>query len=132
VPNNRTIADNAVFVVDDDPAVLRSLHRLLGAHGFDAQLFVSAEAFCTSATSDEGLCLVLDINLSGSSGIELSRQLTASGSSLPIIFITGNDSDHVRKEATDAGGVAFLSKPFSAQSLLDAIEKAAALRKNRS
>jgi FixJ family two-component response regulator len=129
LPSEKDISDKIVFVVDDDPALRRSLNRLLGAHGFDAQLFNSAEAFCASAKSDEGLCLVLDINLTGSSGIELGRRLAASGSSLPIIFITGNDVEHVRKDAINAGCIAYLPKPFSARSLLDAIDKAAALRK---
>ena len=84
--------DKIIFVVDDDSALRRSLHRLLSAHGFDARTFDSAEAFCASANPDDGFCLVLDINLKRSSGIELSRQLAASGSPLPIIFITGNDS----------------------------------------
>jgi FixJ family two-component response regulator len=124
-------ADETVFIVDDDPAILRSLHRLVTVHGFACQTFNSAETFRAFANPNEGLCLVLDINLSGSSGIELSRILAASSSSLPIIFMTGNNDDHVRKEANDAGCLAFLTKPFSARSLLDAIDLAMALRKNK-
>jgi FixJ family two-component response regulator len=120
--------DKTVFVVDDDLQLLRGIARFLKAHGFHPQTFDSAEAFCSSANPDKGLCLVLDINLSGRSGIELSRQLAASGSSLPIIFITGNDAEHVQKSAIDAGCLAYLPKPFSAQALLNAIDKAAALR----
>jgi FixJ family two-component response regulator len=130
VPNNKEAADKTIFVVDDDSALLRSLYRLLKAHGFSPRTFESAEAFCASANPDEALCLVLDINLNGHSGIELCRQLTASGSSLPIILITGNDAERVRKEALDAGCLAYLQKPFSAQSLLQAIGKAATFRKS--
>jgi FixJ family two-component response regulator len=122
---------NIVFVVDDDSALLRSLHRLLSAHGFAPRTFDSAETFCASANPDAGLCLVLDINLNGVSGIELSRQLAASGCLLPIIFITGNDADHVRRDALNAGCLAYLRKPFSAHSLLEAIELASTLRKSR-
>jgi FixJ family two-component response regulator len=120
-----------VFVVDDDPALQRSVQRLLKAHGFDAQIFDSAEAFCASANPDTGQCLVLDINLSGRSGIELSRQLTALGHSLPIIFITGNDTEYIRTAAIDTGCLAYLHKPFSAQSLMDAIARAVAFRKTK-
>jgi FixJ family two-component response regulator len=125
--------DGAVLIVDDNPALLRSLQRLLKAHGLAVRTFDSAETFCAAANPDEGLCLVLDINLNGGrSGIELKRQLAASGSSVPVIFITGNDSAHVRKEAADAGCLAYLTKPFASRLLLDAISKAAALRKSRS
>jgi FixJ family two-component response regulator len=125
--------DRAVLVVDDNLALLRSLQRLLKAHGFAVRTFDSAEAFCGAGNPDDGLCLVLDINLNGGrSGIELRRNLAASGSSVPVIFITGNDSEHVRKEAADAGCLAYLTKPFASRSLLDAINKAAALRRSRS
>jgi FixJ family two-component response regulator len=114
-----------VFVVDDDIAVLRSLERLLNASGFSTEVFESAEAFCESAVPDHGLCVVLDVNLKTSGGIELRRRLTASGSTLPVIFVTANDSEHVRRTAIDAGCVAYLRKPFPAKSLFDAIDLAA-------
>ena len=121
MPNDR----RRIFVVDDHPSILRSLHRFLKAYGFDPQTFDSAEAFCATGNSDGGLCLVLDINLNGRCGIELSRQLAASGNLLPVIFVTGNDTEHVRKAAIDAGCLAYLPKPIHTQSLLRAIEKAA-------
>jgi FixJ family two-component response regulator len=114
-----------VFVVDDDVAVLRSLKRLLGAAGFRAETYESAEAFCDSAVPERGLCIVLDINLKTTSGIGLKHQLTASGSTLPVIFVTGNDTEQVRRTAINAGCVAFLRKPFLAKSLVDAIQLAA-------
>ena len=113
-----------VFVVDDDLSLLKSLERLLGAYGFEAEVFEFAEAFCEFADAEDGLCLVLDINLGGQSGLELRHQLTASGSSLPVIFVTGNDSENVRKAAIDAGCIAYLRKPFGADRLFDAIDKA--------
>ncbi len=117
--------DKIVFVVDDDLAVLSSLKRLLNASGFSAEVFESAEDFCQFAVPERGLCAVLDINLKISDGIELRRQLTASGSTLPIIFVTANDSEHVRRTAIAAGCVAYLRKPFPAQMLFDAIHLAA-------
>jgi FixJ family two-component response regulator len=115
---------NAVIALDDDPAILDSLERLLRSHGFDVVPFSSIEDFKEHANVSEALCLVLDINLNGHSGIELRRQLTASGSSLPVIFITGDKSDCVRQTANDAGCLAYLTKPFAAQSLIDAIAMA--------
>jgi FixJ family two-component response regulator len=117
--------EKIVFVVDDDVAILRSLKRLLDASGFHVEVFESAEAFRESAVTEDGLCVVLDINLKTTSGIDLKHQLTASGSTLPVIFVTANDSDQVRRTAVDAGCVAYLRKPFAAKSLFDAIHQAA-------
>jgi FixJ family two-component response regulator len=117
--------EKIVFVVDDDVAILRSLKRLLDASGFCAEVFESAEAFCESAIPEHGLCAVIDINLKTTCGIELKHHLTALGSVLPVIFVTANDSEHIRRTAIDAGCVAFLRKPFPAKSLVDAIQLAA-------
>jgi len=115
-----------VLVVDDDPSVLRGLERLLRANGFNAELFDSAEAFLLHANVHEALCLVLDINLTGKSGIELRRELAAAGSLLPVIFMTANDSAATSQAARDAGCVAYLAKPFPAAMLMEAIKRAAA------
>ena len=121
----------AVLVLDDDPSMLKGVERLLNAHGFESKLFDSVENFCRGAQLHEALCLVLDINLDGKSGIELSRELVTSGISLPVIFITGNDSDTTRRAAMEAGCVAYLTKPFPAKSLIGAIEKVSAERTAR-
>jgi FixJ family two-component response regulator len=112
----------AVFVVDDDPSVLVGIQRLIKAHGFEAELFDSVEAFDRRANLDDATCLVLDINLSGSSGIELRRRLTASGHSVPVIFITAGDKEATRRAALDAGCIAYLTKPFPAKDLIEAIK----------
>ena len=113
-----------VFVVDDDPGMLKSAERRLEAHGFQAQVFASAEDFQQTATFGDGMCLIVDIHLSGKSGIELRRELTIAQVSLPVIFITGDDNEATCRAAYSVGCVAFLTKPFSANSLLDAIQKA--------
>jgi FixJ family two-component response regulator len=112
-----------VAVVDDDPSTLRSIERLLGAYGYAARVYGSAESFLDDACLSAA-CLVLDIDLGGKSGIELRRELTASGRDTPVIFITGTDDDGVFARAVDAGCVAFLRKPFAAHLLVDAIKKA--------
>jgi FixJ family two-component response regulator len=114
----RTIA-----VIDDNPGMLQGLSRLLWARGFRVQTFASAESFLEEVTRVSADCLVLDIHLSGISGIELQRQLTLAGSELPVIFMTAIDNEATRQEAFDAGCIAYLKKPFRGQLLFDAISK---------
>jgi CheY-like chemotaxis protein len=117
---------NLVFVVDDDPGMLKGVKRLLREHGYDSVLFPSAEAFRNYGDFDAACCLVLDINLNKESGIDLRHRLTAAGISLPVIYITGNDNPAVRMAALASGCIAYLTKPFAARSLLEPIEKASA------
>jgi FixJ family two-component response regulator len=119
MPLGQTIA-----IVDDDPAMLKAIERLLKAHGFEAEAFESAEAFLRREEAGEPACLVLDIHLGGISGIELRRRLTARGSELPIIFITAVDDEATYEDAMDAGCIAYLRKPFTAKLLIGAINKA--------
>jgi FixJ family two-component response regulator len=112
----RTIA-----IVEDNPSMLQSLSRLLSVHGFRVQAFASAESFLDDIAKCEADCLLLDIDLGGISGIDLKRQLAASGSNLPVIFMTAIDTEATRQEAFDVGCVAYLKKPFLAKLLIDAI-----------
>jgi len=114
-----------VVVLDDDPSMLKGIGRILTTNGFDTELFSSVEDFHSRARLNEATCLVLDINLNGKSGIDIRRQLTRSGILIPVIYITANDSDAIRKAAIDTGCVAYLTKPFPANSLMSAIKKAA-------
>lgn len=107
-----------VAVVEDDASARNALGRLLEAGGFETALFDSAESFIASRPPRECLCLVLDINLTGMSGIELQRRLHAEGSRVPIVMITGSRADIVRDHAERVGCLAFLLKPFSGESLL--------------
>ena len=89
---------NVVYVLDDDPDMLRGLERLLKVHGFCPKLFQSAEAFFASVDNDdEALCLLLDVHLNDASGIDVKRRLTRSGVRLPVIFITANDNNATRR-----------------------------------
>src|SRR5882724_5634277 len=74
-----------VAVVDDDPSMLKGIHRLLNARGLAVEVFDSAEAFLASFSAARATCLLLDLQLRGMSGLELQRHLAASGSRLPII-----------------------------------------------
>jgi len=115
-----------VFVVDDDPSMLRGVKRLLSAHGYDSVLFSSADALHRHNNFDQALCVVLDINLGDGSGIEVNHRLKSAGVSLPVIFITGNDNPATRMAAMASGCLAYLTKPFVANSLIEPIERVAA------
>ena len=119
---------NVVFVVDDDPGMLMSVKRLLRANGYDSLLFSSAKAFNEQVDFEDACCVVLDINLEPGSGIELRYGLKAAGNSVPVIYMTGNDNPPVREAALASGCIAFLTKPFSAQSLLEPLKQASAGR----
>ena len=117
---------NLVFVVDDDAGMLRGVKRLLREHGYDSVLFASAEAFQIQNDFEKAVCVILDINLNDGSGIELRYRLKAAGKTVPIIYMTGNDSPAVRKSALQSGCLACLTKPFSAKSLIEPLKRASA------
>ncbi len=112
-----------VYVVDDDPSMLRGVRRLLREHGFDAVPFDTAEALQEHGRFDEACCIILDINLHGQSGIDQRYGLAESGVKLPVMYITGNDSHATRAAARASECLAYLSKPFSANSLIEPVER---------
>jgi FixJ family two-component response regulator len=107
-----------VAVIEDDDLERGALGRLLQVGGFEPDLFDSAETFIASRQDHDWLCIVVDVNLGGISGIDLQRQLRAEGSEVPIIMTTGNKVDAVRERAEQAGCVAFLWKPFTGDAIL--------------
>ena len=113
-----------VAVVDDDDSFGRAISRLLRAAGFEPVGYSSAEAFLEDTTHAPPDCLLLDIHLGGASGLELRRHLTASGSAIPVIFVSGHDEPKIREEAQQAGCSAYLRKPVSGHLLIEAITKA--------
>ena len=103
-----------ICVVDDDFLLRESTIRLLRSCKFNVKALASAEA----------ACLILDVRIPGMSGLELQRQLVVDHSDLPIIFITAHEDENCRRQALQAGAVAFLYKPFYEQELLNAIDAA--------
>jgi FixJ family two-component response regulator len=116
--------DSIVFVVDDDPSVREGVLDLTSSVGLKAKAFSSTQEFLQHKRPDAPACLVLDVRLPGSSGIDLQRELAQSEVSLPIIFITGHGDIPMSVRAIKAGAVEFLTKPFRDQDLLDAIHQA--------
>jgi FixJ family two-component response regulator len=113
-----------VVVVDDDESVRESLPDLLKELGFTVVAFSSAAEFLSSNTVERTMCLVLDILMPGMSGLELQKELNNRGRKIPIIFITAQKDDSVRKRVLDQGAVDILLKPFSDVALREALTKA--------
>jgi len=115
-----------IAIVDDDPRMQVSLSDLLGARGFETSVFSSAEDWLDRGASVRPDCMLVDVWLGGISGIELQRRLRASGSTVPVIFMTARYDEATRSLALEAGGVSLLRKPFPAAQLIEAIETATA------
>src|SRR5215471_12880489 len=99
-----------VAVVDDDTSLCRALARLLAAAGIQSRCYASAEAFLEDRQKRAPDCLILDLQLGGISGFDLQRELTTQGRSVPIIFITADDSPEAREQALCAGCEGFFLK----------------------
>jgi FixJ family two-component response regulator len=111
-------------VVDDDEMLRESLPDLLREFGFAARAFSSGQEFLSSPYVDETTCLILDVAMPGMSGLEVQEELKRRGQAIPIIFITGQKDEDIRKRAFRQGAVKFLHKPFSDSALLDAVNTA--------
>lgn len=114
-----------ILVVDDDFGFLKGMERLFGVHGLQVVTFSSAEDFRARANPDEASCLIFDIQLGDTSGIELMRSLLQSGTRTPVVLVTAHDSDRLRRAACAAGCKALLHKPFAAAELFDAVRSVA-------
>jgi two-component system response regulator FixJ len=113
-----------VFVVDDDEAICESLRLLIGDIGLEVRTFTSAGQFLAHYSPAQNGCLVLDVRMSGMSGLELQAKLRDLGGRIPIIIITGHGDVPMAVEAMKAGAMDFIEKPFRDQVLLDSIQKA--------
>jgi FixJ family two-component response regulator len=114
-----------IAVVDDDISVRESLESLIRSVGLEVKVFASAEEFLNAAHPRKADCLILDVRLPGMSGIELHHCLMARSCNVPVVFITAHASDdRARSEARSDWTVAYLTKPFSEDELLDAVQAA--------
>jgi FixJ family two-component response regulator len=116
-----------VFIVDDDHSVREAIEGLLRSAGLRAQSFGSASEFLGTADLDALACLVLDVRLPGTNGLELQRELARRRRRLPIVFITGHGDIPMSVRAIKAGAIEFLPKPFRDQDLLNAVQQALAV-----
>jgi FixJ family two-component response regulator len=116
-----------VFLLDDEPGMLKALKRLLTAEGFTVHGFTSAKEFLASDRAEELSCLVLDVAMPELDGLELQQRLTRAGVLVPIVFLTGHGDIPMSVRAIKAGAVDFLTKPVNDADLLRAVR--AALRR---
>jgi len=119
-------AHEVVFVVDDDSSVRTALSRLLRSRGRFVETFASVGDFLAAGRADAPGCLVLDVRMPGTGGLELHDMLRSAGHDLPVVFITGFGDVESGVRAMKAGAVDFLSKPFDEHELLQAIDTALA------
>lgn len=113
-----------VYIVDDDLSVLKALERLLRSAGFNPTTFTSAQKFLEHLDKNSTGCLVLDIAMPDINGMELQQRLTAQGSQLSIIFLTGHGDIPMSVRAIKLGAVDFLTKPVNDSDLISAIHDA--------
>jgi FixJ family two-component response regulator len=113
-----------VFVVDDDVSVRESLESMVRFAGLSVETFCCAQDFLRRPRATVPNCLVLDVGLPGPSGLDLQNLVAAERTDMPIIFITGSGDVPTTVRAMKAGALEYLTKPFDAQVLLDAIEHA--------
>ena len=125
-PANNT---STVFVVDDDDSLRDAIRSLLRSVGHTVEMYQSAEEFLQHRDPAQPGCLVLDIRLPDTSGLELQKTLREMNDRIPIIFITGHGDVPMSVQTMKAGAMDFLLKPFRDQDLLETIQ--AALRRDR-
>ncbi|MFW9265909.1 response regulator transcription factor [Pseudomonas sp. NR3] len=123
-PNPAFTAEPIVYVVDDDASLRQALRSLLRSIGLRVELFDSVADFMRHPRADGPSCLLLDVRLRGTSGLDFQQQLASADVHLPIVFMTGHGDIAMTVRAMKAGAVDFLTKPFREQDLIDAVSTA--------
>jgi FixJ family two-component response regulator len=118
-----------VHIVDDDELVRESLGDLLRSLNYQVALYRSAAEFLDNRLSEAPACLVLDVRLPGTSGLELQDYLARVDIKLPVILMTGFGDIPMSVKGMKAGAVDFLTKPIRDQDVIDAV--AAAIRRDQ-
>jgi two-component system, LuxR family, response regulator FixJ len=117
-------AGSTVFIVEDDASVRDSLVTLFEMSNLQVEAFASGKEFLSRYDPKRRGCLVLDVNLPGMSGTELHDRLTAAGTTIPTVFLTGHAPPAVSEEARRRGVVAVFEKPCMPEKLIDAVRDA--------
>ena len=113
-----------ISIVDDDISVRESIRDLIESLGSEVATFESAERFLEAACLPETSCLITDLQMPGLSGLDLQSRLIVDGQYIPVIFVTAFPEERFRRVAMNAGAIAFLSKPFDENVLIDCLERA--------
>jgi FixJ family two-component response regulator len=118
------VANNLISVVDDDESIRRTTKLLIYSFGYQVAVFESAEAFLKSGQLRDTSCLLLDVQMPEINGLQLQSKLASEGCPVPIIFMSAYANKESRRQAMQAGAIAFLDKPFSDKQLLENIREA--------
>lgn len=129
-PDRAIMGRGKVFVIDDDRSVRKGLGRLIRGGGYEVELLADAASYLACPAPPAPACLVLDIRMSGMSGMELQSAIAGTPLALPIVFITGHGDEDVRTQAMASGAVAVLFKPLDEGTLFEAIERALGVQRS--
>ena len=110
-----------IFIVDDDDSVRKALSRLMRAAGFEVRAFATAESFFEECGTAARTCVLMDITMPRTSGLQIQSRLNEKGIDLPVIAVSARDDDETRATARTLGAGFFLSKPVDDRALVDAI-----------
>lgn len=110
-----------IYIIDDDASVRTALERLLISAGIRARTFAGAREFLDAGRPPGPACVITDVKMHGMTGLDLHRHLAAAGERVHFIFVTAYDTPEARREAREAGAIAYFRKPVDDQALIDAI-----------
>ena len=117
----KTGSKGHIAIIDDDALVRPALKDCVESAGYSAEVFDSAEQFLASAAGGRAVCLIVDINLPGISGLDLQAKLAGNAGHAPIVFVTAHGNDVNRMRATRQGAAGFLTKPVRREELLTVV-----------
>ena len=123
---NSTPAAGTVFIVDDDASFLKSVSRLLQAEGYQVRAFESAKAFLDQLAPEMSGCVLADLRMPGTNGLELQEALAKSANPLPVVFLSAQGDIPTTVQAMRRGAEDFLTKLSPKEKLLDAVKRALA------
>jgi FixJ family two-component response regulator len=121
-----------ISIVDDDVCAREATEAIIRSLGYALETFESAEDFLCSDHVNNTSCLITDVHMPGLSGVELYQRLRADGFAVPTIVVTGQPDETTRTQVLAAGAIAFLSKPFAKQTLLNCLRAASLYQTKRS
>jgi len=113
-----------ISIIDDDRSVREATNGLVRSLGYATAVFASAEEYLQSNHVPGTSCVITDLHMPGLSGTDLQSRLIAEGREIPVIIVTAYSDETTRAQALDAGAIAFLSKPFSEECLIECLDKA--------
>jgi FixJ family two-component response regulator len=113
-----------VAIVDSDPTTRKSTEALLSAFGFNTELYRSAGEFIEASAATQARCLLMAVELGGTSGLDLARYLLKAGVNIPTVYVSATRNEAAHRAAIELGCVAFLEKPFGSAQLIEAIATA--------